>query len=79
MDVAAKKIELIKLLLQIQDPITLNKLNDWLVVAQKEVSINSALLEEPNDSYNQKLERSEDDLMKGNVISHQDLKKKYNF
>ncbi|MEC4049759.1 hypothetical protein OX284_010000 [Flavobacterium sp. SUN046] len=79
MDVAAKKIELIKLLLQIQDPITLNKLNDWLVVAQKEVSINSALLEEPYDSYNQKLERSEDDLMKGNVISHQDLKKKYNF
>jgi hypothetical protein len=79
MDVAAKKIELIKLLLQIQDPIILNKLNDWLVVAQKEVSINSALLEEPNDSYNQKLERSEDDLMKGNVISHQDLKKKYNF
>jgi hypothetical protein len=79
MDISATKLELIELLLRTKKDIVLEKVREILENQSEEVVSYSVLGEPLNEnSYNQKLQKSEGDLKSGNVISQIDLKKKYN-
>jgi hypothetical protein len=79
MDISATKLELIELLLRTKKDIVLEKVREILENQSEEVVGYSVLGEPLNEnSYNQKLQKSEKDLKNGNVISQIDLKKKYN-
>lgn len=79
MDISATKLELIELLLRTKKDIVLEKVREILENQSEEVISHSVLGEPLNEnSYNQKLQKSEEDLKNGNVISQIDLKKKYN-
>ena len=78
MDISILKLELIELLLHTEKEAVLEKVG--AVLRNQTDDIVSSVLEEPLgvELYNKKLQKSELDFENGNVISHYDLKKKYN-
>ena len=78
MDISILKLELIELLLHTEKEAVLEKVG--AVLRNQADDIVSSVLGEPLgvELYNKKLQKSELDFENGNVISHYDLKKKYN-
>ncbi len=78
MDISATKLELIELLLHTQKDRVLEKVREILENQNEEI-VGYSVVGEPlnEDLYNKKLQKSEEDLINGRVISQVDLKKKY--
>lgn len=78
MDIAATKLELIDLLLQTEKDAVLQQIKK-ILLSQDNDFVSLSVLGKPLNhvAYNLKLQKSENDLINGNFISNENLKKKY--
>lgn len=80
MDISAVKLELIEMLLHTEKNAVLEKVRQILVSQDEDKTAGYSIVGEPLnvEEYNQKLQKSEEDLKESKVISQEDLKKKFN-
>lgn len=81
MELSATKIELIELLLKTDEDLILQKIKTILQNGFYPAKVDSlSFFEKPLDEgeYNEKLKKSEKDFKNRRIVSHEEIKKKYN-
>lgn len=79
MDISATKLELIEMLLNTKKDFVLEKIRTILLNEKEDIRDVSKINKPISlDDYNNKLQKAENDFIDGKIISHQDLKKKFN-